>query len=89
MFSDMKNTYVITQSSLDSFVSILWFQLKPLPLMTSSPIHDVITPVLMTSYDLVQLDMIQLTPFYDPAKFYHKRSIFWAPMDQLPDPGSF
>ena len=45
--------------------------------MTSSPIHDVITPVLMTSYDLVQLDMIQLTPFYDLAKFYLKLCHFF------------
>ena len=44
--------------------------------MTSSTIHDVITPVLLTSYDLVQLDMIQLTPFYEPAKFYLKWDIF-------------
>ena len=44
--------------------------------MTSSPIYDVITPVLMTSYDSIQVDMIQLTPFYDPAKFYLKWDIF-------------
>ena len=44
--------------------------------MTSSPIYDVITPVLMMSYDSIQVDMIQLTPFYDPAKFYLKWDIF-------------
>ena len=44
--------------------------------MASSPIYDVITPVLMTSYDLIQVDMIILTPFYDPAKFHLKWDIF-------------
>ena len=44
--------------------------------MTSSPIYDVITPVLMMSYDSIQVDMIQLTPFYDTAKFYLKWDIF-------------
>ena len=44
--------------------------------MTSSPIYDVITPVLMMSYDSIQVDMIQLTPFYEPAKFYLKWDIF-------------
>ena len=44
--------------------------------MTSSPIYDVITPVLMMSYDSIQVDMILLTPFYDTAKFYLKWDIF-------------
>ena len=44
--------------------------------MTSSRIYDVITPVLMMSYDSIQVDMIQLTLFYDPAKFYLKWDIF-------------
>ena len=43
--------------------------------MMSSPIYDVITPVLMMSYDSIQVDMIQLTPFYEPAKFYLKWDI--------------
>ena len=30
----------------------------------------------MTSHDSVQLDMIQLTLFYDPAKFFLKQGIF-------------
>ena len=33
-------------------------------------------PFLMTSHDSVQLDMIQLTPFYDPDKFFLKQGIF-------------
>ena len=57
--------------------------------MTSSPIYDVITPVLMMSYDSIQVDMIQLTPFYEPAKFYLKWDIFELLWTQFPDPGSF
>ena len=30
----------------------------------------------MTSYDSIQIDLIQLIPFYDPAKFYLKQDIF-------------
>ena len=30
----------------------------------------------MTLYDSIQVDMIQLTHFYDPAKFYLKWDIF-------------
>ena len=41
-----------------------------------SRIYDVITPVLMTSYDPIKVDIIQLTLFYDPAKFYLKWNIF-------------
>ena len=44
--------------------------------MTSSFSHDVITPVLMTSYDSIQVNMIQHTHFYDPAKVYLKWDIF-------------
>ena len=38
--------------------------------------YDVISHVLMTSCDSIQVYMIQLTPFYDPAEFYIKQDIF-------------
>ena len=57
--------------------------------MTSSPIYDVITHVLMMSYDSIQVDMIQLTPFYEPAKFYLKWDIFELLRTTPPDPGGF
>ena len=44
--------------------------------MTSQSIDDVINHVLITSYYSIEVDMIQLTPFYDPAKFYLKQDIF-------------
>ena len=56
--------------------------------MTSSPIYDVITPVLMMSYDSIQVDMIQLTPFYDTAKFYLKWDIFQL-LGQIPGSREF
>ena len=45
--------------------------------MTSSPIYDEIAPILMTSFDSVQQDMIQSTYFYDPVMSYLKRGIFF------------
>ena len=51
LFPDMTNASVETQPTSDHFVSASPFQLKPLLLMTSSPLNDVTTPILMTSCD--------------------------------------
>ena len=40
------------------------------------------------SYDSIQVDMIQLTPFYDTAKFYLKWDIFQL-LGQIPGSREF
>ena len=84
----MKNAHVVISSFLVCYVPMVLFQLKSLLFMASSRIYDVITLVLMTSYDSIQVDMIPLTPFYDPAKFI-SNGAFLSLIDQFPDPGSF
>ena len=76
MFSDMKNTYVVISSFLVCYVPTVLFQLISLLFMTSSRIYDVITPVLMTSYDPIKVDTIQPTLFHDHVKFHLKWNIF-------------
>ena len=76
MFSDMKNTYVVISSFLVCYVPMVLFQLISLLFMTSSRIYDVITPVLMTSYDPIKVDTIQPTLFHDHVKFHLKWNIF-------------
>ena len=52
--------------------------------MTSSPIYDIITSVLMTSNDLGLIWCDLTYPSLWSCQFLSKRGYFWAPRDQLP-----